>query len=395
MKVAVISNPRHTNGDLIEFMLLRAAHWFGEYEKADLMLVTGELTPWNTSAARSFLSEFFSSLKLRKLAMPVVWLTDRPRWVELPEPPAMVTVDAVELPPAELVERIRRSAGKLPDFSGPAFETVLAETGGDGSIRSRRVAMALPELPCITDFHVHTNLAYCSENMNIPQALEMARLTRLAGLCFSEHSGHLYLDIPDYWEGRCVWRNVGTPCGFRRLHRMEGYCEALASAPAGAWLNGFEIDVDAAGDIMLLEEDRPRARVLLGAVHFLDERRELERAKREFLFRTEALLKYGVQILAHPFRIFAWAGLPKPPELYRPVIELLKRYDVAAEINFHCNEPETEFFDLCVRSGVKLSLGSDAHNLYEVGFLHPHLRFLDALGLSGRLDSILWQYSGK
>ena len=52
-------------------------------------------------------------------------------------------------------------------------------------------------------------------------------------------------------------------------------------------------------------------------------------ASRQFLFCTEALLKYGVHILAHPFRIFPWSGMAKPKELYEPVAELLRRCGVA------------------------------------------------------------------
>ena len=115
--------------------------------------------------------------------------------------------------------------------------------------------------------------------------------------------------------------------------------------------------------------------------------------KREFLFRTESLLRYGVQILAHPFRVFPF-GLrqPVPEELFEPVAELLKRYGVAAEINFHHNNPEPEFFSLCVKKGVKLSFGSDSHNLYEVGFFLPHFRFLRELGVAGRLDEVLYRF---
>ena len=87
--------------------------------------------------------------------------------------------------------------------------------------------------------------------------------------------------------------------------------------------------------------------------------------------------------------------LPEPPELYEPVAELLKQYGVAAEINFHQNEPRLEFFDLCLKKGVKLSLGSDSHNLYEVGFFLPHFRFLTELGVMGRLDEVLFQFHDR
>ncbi|MBS5533181.1 hypothetical protein KH017_20530, partial [bacterium] len=84
--------------------------------------------------------------------------------------------------------------------------------------------------------------------------------------------------------------------------------------------------------------------------------------------------------------------MAKPKELYEPVAELLRRYGVAAEVNFHQNDPEPEFFEICLKKGVKIALGSDSHNLYEVGFFLPHFRFLAELGVAGRLDEVLYHF---
>ena len=82
--------------------------------------------------------------------------------------------------------------------------------------------------------------------------------------------------------------------------------------------------------------------------------------------------------------------MEEPEELYAPVVELLRRYNVAAEINFHAGyRPNPEFFSLCLKHGVKLSLGTDSHNLYEVGFLMPHLQLLRDIDAYSRLDEVL------
>ena len=39
--------------------------------------------------------------------------------------------------------------------------------------------------------------------------------------------------------------------------------------------------------------------------------------------------------------------------------------------------------------GVKLTLASDAHNLYEVGELAPHLELLRSIGFDGDVEEIL------
>ena len=101
------------------------------------------------------------------------------------------------------------------------------------------------------------------------------------------------------------------------------------------------------------------------------------------MFLCEAAFRDGVQALAHPFRIFSLNGIgvkyPVPEELFVQLADLLKKYSVAAEINFHCNQPEEEFFALCVQKGVKISLGSDTHNLYAVGEFYPHIKLLDKI----------------
>ena len=48
----------------------------------------------------------------------------------------------------------------------------------------------------------------------------------------------------------------------------------------------------------------------------------------------------------------------------------------AAEINFHHNQPDVAFFAACVERGVKITFGSDAHDLYEAGLLGAHLALL-------------------
>ncbi len=380
MKIGLISNPRHRAGDRMEFLLLRAAHWLTRFEPADLLLVTGELTAENAAPEPGFLDAFYASLARRKSELPVIF----------PGSETPVTVCGEVLSPAALTGRIREAAGAVPDFEAFPFEYLVAEFDGGALPHVERRALVEPELAAqVTDFHIHTSAAYCSENMRVDRALEMAKLSGLGGVSFAEHSGQLYFESDDYWNGRSVWRTRGTPEGCRAIDRSDEYRAELRTP--GCYRHGFELDVDRNGDVLLSEKERPLAEVRLGAVHFLVNRSDPREASREFLFYTESLLKYGVDILAHPFRIFAWAGLEKPAELFAPVADLLAHYGVAAEVNFHQNQPEHEFFDLCLRKGVKLSLGSDSHNLYEVGFFLPHFRFLRELGVAGKLDEVIFR----
>ncbi len=390
MKVAVIHNLRHRSGDLRELFLLRAIRVFDRFVPVQLVLVSGELTVGNGAAEPDFLETLRASEKRFERKVPVLYLA-RPASVELPELPAEIETDRGRETPAALLERIRNAAGELPGFGEPPFNALVAELAADGSVRVECCPMVEPKVPGLIDFHVHTRVAYCSENMDVRKALEMARLSNLEALSFSEHSGQLYFSPELYWPGRGVWRDRAESGIPSRVPQLVGAWRE--GEGHGRFLRGFEIDVDGNGDALLEDSDRRLAQVRLGAVHHLSRKDDREAVKREFLFRTESLLRYGVQILAHPFRVFPF-GLrqPVPEELFEPVAELLKRYGVAAEINFHHNNPEPEFFSLCVKKGVKLSFGSDSHNLYEVGFFLPHFRFLRELGVAGRLDEVLYRF---
>jgi histidinol phosphatase-like PHP family hydrolase len=109
----------------------------------------------------------------------------------------------------------------------------------------------------------------------------------------------------------------------------------------------------------------------------------------EFLNLTASLVRSKIDILAHPFRVLNHANIKIPNSLFDAVIRLLKENDVAAEINFHTDSPSSEFFRRCLVAGIKLSLGSDAHNLYEIGEFTPHLALLRASGFDGDLNEIL------
>jgi hypothetical protein len=48
----------------------------------------------------------------------------------------------------------------------------------------------------------------------------------------------------------------------------------------------------------------------------------------------------------------------------------------AAEINLHIGETDAAFVAACIERGVKIALGSDAHQMWEVGLLARHVEVL-------------------
>jgi len=158
-------------------------------------------------------------------------------------------------------------------------------------------------------------------------------------------------------------------------------------------LRGIEIDNGAGGRALITKEHFSSFSVRLGAVHQLEELLKPEADKnaviREFMNVTENFLKSGINILAHPFRVFRRAKLEIPSELFAPLADMLKENNVAAEINFHTNEPHLEFFRLCVEKKIKISFGSDSHNLYEVGEFYPHIELMKKIVTESDIDKCL------
>jgi histidinol phosphatase-like PHP family hydrolase/calcineurin-like phosphoesterase family protein len=245
-----------------------------------------------------------------------------------------------------------------------------------------------PELE-LFDYHSHTQFAYCSENMDMAKSPELADKLGLRGITFTEHSGQLYYDSQTYWSGELCKEGIRGRRGFQ--NRMPDYWDAAGKASRENLKVGLEVDSDFQGNMILADEDRQKAKVLNGAVHKLQELKredkDINRAADEFLSILENFIPSGIQILAHPFRIFR--GHEVPARLFDPVVKLLKENGVAAEMNFHYNRPQPEFVLKCIEAGVGITFGTDAHNLYEVGEFAPHLQFLKEIGFDGDLNDIL------
>ncbi len=249
----------------------------------------------------------------------------------------------------------------------------------DSRISAEQETLALPD--GFFDSHTHTKFAYCQENMNPERVLELVKAFNLSRFAITEHSGQLYCSAPDYWQGTLQRQGLA---GTERICRVPEYLDLLDELGGKAdFVRGFEVDVAQDGSLLVLPGDLAKVSLRVGAVHWLSAT-DREEQKKEFLFRTEALLSRGCQILAHPFRVFSWHNPPVPTELYTPVIALLKKYGAAAEINFHHNLPSDEFCRMCLENGIKLATGSDSHNLYELGEFYAQIKLMKRLGISQR-----------
>ena len=275
-----------------------------------------------------------------------------------------------------------------PSLCEPPHSFAMAHVGRD-AVRVERhslsVGEGVPGAASIEDFHCHTQFGYCANGITIERALERSRMLGVRRQSFTEHAGQLYLTPDDFWIAAFlrdpdIWlRERAAGRG-----RMGEYLDTLARYRSGTVGVGLEADCDGAGRVMVAAEDLQGLDVLLGAVHFLPEMAsahpDRSQVRREFMHFTECLVRGGVNVLAHPFRLLIGAGLPDPEDLYDEVINLLAAHGCAAELNLHAHTCGPEFYARCMARGVKIALASDAHTLQEVATLHGHLHFLRQAG---------------
>jgi histidinol phosphatase-like PHP family hydrolase/predicted MPP superfamily phosphohydrolase len=227
-------------------------------------------------------------------------------------------------------------------------------------------ALKMPEQPPLVDVHVHTQYAYCATTVTAAGAIERAQKFGLSGIALTEHAGQLYVSSEDYWSGRFLNEpELLRRCRTEGRDRMVSYRTEMQGLRSSFVRLGLEVECDRNGDSTISIEHG-------------------------FMAVTEKLLQQKIAVLAHPFRFFRRHKMNTPRHLFRPMAKLLAACGVAAEINFHTNEPDPDFFRCCLEEGVPIAFGSDAHALYEVGEFVPHLKVLRQAGVGENLKDVLF-----
>ena len=221
----------------------------------------------------------------------------------------------------------------------------------------------------------------------LPQTSIETAMGKGCGISLVEHAGHLYTTKEIYLSDEYL--EAPEVVFDDKNNRMDDYISYIGRFKADGVKLGLEVEVFSDGNITLNEVHAGYWDILIGAVHFMPGRYKDDYVS-GFLWTLEAFANAGVDILAHPFRIFSWQGVQVPRKLYEPTIEILKKSGMAAELNFHYNSPDEEFFKMCIEEGVKISLGSDAHSVYEVCDLAEHFRLLRSICGSADLEKVLY-----
>ncbi len=280
-----------------------------------------------------------------------------------------------------------------PMLSLPPFGYQIVELKAGRRPQLRNAQLAMPASLRLTDTHAHTEFAYCGRDMNAAAAMQIAGEIGLDGLVFSEHSGQLYYNEKDYWNNR--WYPEGLAAAKPADRRLNAYLQALDHSGCPGWSRGLEIDCDSHGRPVVAGRDLEHFRFRAGGLHHLPSVKQptIDHAAvvDEFMGLLERFIPSGIQVLTHPLRIIHDYGVELPEKETAALLRLLRENRVAAEINFHRTPSRADFVRRCVDASVRLTLGSDAHSLPEVGELAPHLRLLEECGCGGNLEDILLQ----
>ena len=89
----------------------------------------------------------------------------------------------------------------------------------------------------------------------------------------------------------------------------------------------------------------------------------------------------AVDVVGHPFHLLkamAIEGISKDDKM--ETARLFSKSRKAVEINSFYHVPDLEFLRMCVKEGVSLSVGSDAHRLIDVGNVNWSMRVLRKAG---------------
>jgi histidinol phosphatase-like PHP family hydrolase/Icc-related predicted phosphoesterase len=244
----------------------------------------------------------------------------------------------------------------------------------------------------IWDTHIHTELAYCSDELDTPDVLvRRAAEMNVRGMCIVEHAAQLLVSDDDFWKQKFIF---DPTLWIRRSHdRMEAYFKLVEPLRSPTMLVGLEIEIDHTGTLTCHPEELARLDFRLGAVHWLPEDDTGWTAAEKvagFLRATERLLACDVDALAHPMRYLYKAG-SVTDEACRIVADMLAETDTVCEINFHTNGPSRMFLDACLERGVRFTFGSDAHAMWELGNFGAYLELLAEAAGTNDLTALLWR----
>lgn len=222
-------------------------------------------------------------------------------------------------------------------------------------------SLVLNSLP-MCDCHLHTS--WTDGDASVKDVYSAAVDSGLETILFSEHSRKTSID----------W--------------FKGFADevrALPTAPCRAYV-GTEVKVETrAGDIDTIPAISEHCDVIMASVHrFIDARdvtiqfadTDPEQAvELEYALSWAALSNPQVDILGHMFGMSYRRFNQTPPDaMIRELIARAARYGVAVEVNSYYHPNALQMVLWCQEFDARVSFGSNAHSLHEVGDIMRQLK---------------------
>jgi len=215
------------------------------------------------------------------------------------------------------------------------------------------------------DFHIHTSYSSDGEDAVVP-IVEAAEARELAAIAITDHGPELSVGIsPD---------KIIPMLQDIELARKDARIPVLIGMEANIVGTDGEIDLD--------EWVVEKLDVVVVGLHRLGSfSHQPEELAGEYLSAVMNVVKrQRVDILAHPFQFHRYLAPHLSQDEIDEFVKLAAEKEVAIELNSKYRVPDEDLLRACLRDGVKLSIGTDAHTVAEVGRLDWPMAMLRRVG---------------
>ncbi len=204
-------------------------------------------------------------------------------------------------------------------------------------------------MPIKFDFHTHTR--YSDGECSHFEIAEAAEAKGLEAIAFTDHGPDLSVGVSR--------EKLDQMLQDIRLARQDAKIPLLAGIEANITNRYGVLDVD---ETFIRKLD-----LLSVGIHDIETAGGTDLVHEYLARATKAIERQKIDVFSHPFYFDKNLLSGLSCDDIEEFIDLAAARNVAMEINAKYKVPDDSFLRLCLKKGVKLSVGSDAHRIAEVG----------------------------
>jgi len=223
------------------------------------------------------------------------------------------------------------------------------------------------EAVVVRKFNFHTHTLYSDGECLASGIAEAAEASGLAAVAITDHGPELSVGI--------------SPSKIPLMLQDIEEAREDADIPVLAGMEANVVSAD--GAIDLDDEVIKKLDILVIGLHTLGGApTQEELAKNYFLAIMNAMRRQRADVVVHPFRLHSYLAPYLSLEEIDEFAKLAAEKEIAVEINSKYRVPDEGLLRACLREGVKLSIGTDAHTAAEVGTVDWQMAMLKRIGAS-------------